>query len=235
LYEDLHPGRASDFEFYTGFVKRSGLGVLDMACGSGELGRRLADCGAHVTGLDLSESMLRLARKTFPEGEWLCGDMRSFCLDRKFDLVICALNSLQHMESVSCLKKAVGRALEHLAPQGVFAFDIFNPSPIFLGEPRTNVFMRSFHHHASGKELALYEDTRYERKRGLLHIVWRVVDVANGQLFNECSYTMRQIFPEEIDRCLRDAGFSEIRKYGDFDRSPFTSAHVKQVFEARVD
>lgn len=45
----------------------SGLTVLDAGCGTGYLSRHLHQKGAHVTGIDLSERMLELARASSPD------------------------------------------------------------------------------------------------------------------------------------------------------------------------
>ena len=39
------------------------LRILDAGCGTGYLSRKLADCGAVVTGIDLSENMIAIAQK----------------------------------------------------------------------------------------------------------------------------------------------------------------------------
>src|SRR5689334_22156508 len=41
----------------------SGLTVLDAGCGQGYLSRILASRGAHVTGIDLSPNLIRMARE----------------------------------------------------------------------------------------------------------------------------------------------------------------------------
>src|SRR5215467_5256716 len=39
-----------------------GLAVLDAGCGTGYLARKLRDRGAHVTGVDIAERMIEIAR-----------------------------------------------------------------------------------------------------------------------------------------------------------------------------
>ncbi len=71
----------------------AGLAVLDLACGEGYYARRFARAGAaSVTGVDISENMIRLARheeQRTPLGiEYLVHDAATINLDRRFDLVL---------------------------------------------------------------------------------------------------------------------------------------------------
>lgn len=74
---------------------RPGQQVLDVGCGTGWFTRRLAQTGLAMTGLDLDEQMLAVARQRTPEGiAWLQGDAtRLPFADRSFDQVV-ALTSL---------------------------------------------------------------------------------------------------------------------------------------------
>lgn len=53
-----------------------GSQVLDVGCGTGmPTARQLTDAGHEVTGIDISEEMLRLARRDVPEAEFRCLDI----------------------------------------------------------------------------------------------------------------------------------------------------------------
>ena len=54
-------------------------------------------------------------------------DMRNFDLGRRFPLIILSCNSLAHLTSNEDLKAGLDRVAKHLAPGGVFAFDVINP------------------------------------------------------------------------------------------------------------
>jgi ubiquinone/menaquinone biosynthesis C-methylase UbiE len=72
--------------------------VLDVGCGAGiPVARFLVDAGFSVTGVDVSSSMLRLARSHVPEARFLKMDMRRLQFDGcRFD-GICAFYSLFHV------------------------------------------------------------------------------------------------------------------------------------------
>ena len=74
--------------------------VLDVGCGAGvPVARFLVDAGFRVTGVDVSSSMLQLARSHVPEARFLKMDMRRLQFDDGHFDGICAFYSLFHVPS----------------------------------------------------------------------------------------------------------------------------------------
>jgi len=75
-----------------------GQRVLDVGCGDGRwVSRTLAGGADGVVGLDLTEGMLRAARRRVPRGRFVAGDMRALPFGAgTFDVVVCAL-ALAHV------------------------------------------------------------------------------------------------------------------------------------------
>jgi SAM-dependent methyltransferase len=71
-----------------------------------------------VTGVDIGEQMLALARKLNPEIHYFNGDMRTIDLKKKFDAVAIP-DSIGYMTSVQDLQKVIRNAAKHLKPGGV--------------------------------------------------------------------------------------------------------------------
>ena len=91
--------------------------MLHLGSGAGGLDR-IFKRHFSVTGVDLSPAMLARARAVHTDIEYIEGDMRSLRLDRKFDVVTIP-DSIDYMESLDDLNKAVGTAAEHLKPDGI--------------------------------------------------------------------------------------------------------------------
>jgi ubiquinone/menaquinone biosynthesis C-methylase UbiE len=91
--------------------------LLHMGCGAGGHDRVFKQHFT-ITGVDLSPGMLKRARTAHPEIEYIEGDMRTLRLDRQFDAVAIP-DSIDYMNSLDDLRRAVQTAAEHLKSDGV--------------------------------------------------------------------------------------------------------------------
>jgi SAM-dependent methyltransferase len=107
----------------------AGRRVLDLACAHGRATRFLARCGAAVTGLDLSTTLITRARAieaSEPLGiEYLVGDATAteWWDGRPFDGVVCNLALMD----IDDLDAALATVASVLAPGGWFTFSLFHP------------------------------------------------------------------------------------------------------------
>ncbi|MFC1800139.1 class I SAM-dependent methyltransferase [Candidatus Eisenbacteria bacterium] len=99
----------SDFEVKT---------LLHLGCGGGHNDFTLKR-HFDMTGVDISETMLGLARKLNPDVTYLPGDMRSVRLESTFDSVA-ILDAVNYMLTRDDLRRAFETAFHHLRPGGVF-------------------------------------------------------------------------------------------------------------------
>ena len=93
-YDAEHDPLAADVEFYLDLARVAGPDVLELGCGTGRGGLKLAASGMRVIGGDASEAMLNIAegklrQKPVPM-ELRRLDMRSLDFTNRFDLVVCA-------------------------------------------------------------------------------------------------------------------------------------------------
>ena len=102
LYDALLPVGAH-LPFYAGLARQQAGAVLELACGTGQITIPIALNGNPTVGLDRSRAMLDAARKRAAAAnapvEFVEGDMRDFALDRDFELIFVARNSLLHLLS----------------------------------------------------------------------------------------------------------------------------------------
>ncbi|MEO0336703.1 MAG: bifunctional 2-polyprenyl-6-hydroxyphenol methylase/3-demethylubiquinol 3-O-methyltransferase UbiG, partial [Pseudomonadota bacterium] len=93
-------------------------------CGAGYLSNELAKRGCSVTGVDLSEEALDVAKRLDSLGSVMYrqADIVSLDLNQQFDAVT-AMDILEHIENPKDLVRTVSR---HLKPGGRFLFYTFN-------------------------------------------------------------------------------------------------------------
>ena len=114
--------------------------VLDVACGTGEHARLLADRGFEVDGLDLDPAFLRIARRKHPAGRFFEADMGSFTLPHRYDLVICLFSSIGYLTTLDRVTRALVRFREHLTPGGVVMVEPwFEPGVLDPSRVTTNI------------------------------------------------------------------------------------------------
>jgi SAM-dependent methyltransferase len=98
--------------------------VLDVACGTGEHARLLADRhGYLVDGIDLDPAFVEIAQRKHPAGHFAVADMRDFRLPRRYDAVICLFSSIGYVRTLDRVGEALACFREHLAPSGVIVVE----------------------------------------------------------------------------------------------------------------
>ena len=89
---------------------KKGTRVLDVACGTGVLFPDYISRGALVTGIDISEEMIKVAKEKFPEAEIICGDAEDFIFNEKYDAVM-IYNAFPHFAAPYALFENLSKAL----------------------------------------------------------------------------------------------------------------------------
>ena len=97
--------------------------ILEIACGTGNV---LVPLSKHydVTGLDLSPKMLDIARAKLPNVPFVQADMTEFELGKKFDVVLCIFDSINHLVDFAQWEATFDRVKAHLNDSGIFIVDI---------------------------------------------------------------------------------------------------------------
>lgn len=118
--------------------------ILDVACGTGILSVLLAERGAHVTGIDLSEEMLTVAKERagqrFPAMDFLHQAMQHLDVPMGFDAAVIPIDSLNYLENEEDVLLTFKGIYNALAPGGLFLFDVhstFKTDVLFMESPFT--------------------------------------------------------------------------------------------------
>ena len=109
-----------------GYIDRhlpSAASLLELGCGTGSILARLSTLPS-LTGLDRSPEMLAVARKKVSNARLFEGDMESFSLGERFDVVICVFDSLNHLLTFDAWRSMFDAVYDHLVDGGLFIFDV---------------------------------------------------------------------------------------------------------------
>jgi SAM-dependent methyltransferase len=154
LYKDKD--YAGETEYVHGLIQKHCQGaqsILDLGCGTGRHDLLMARKGYDVTGIDLSEEMLAVARSQplIPHpssGDALVapthpsfhhGDIRSVRLDLTFDAVVSLFHVMSYQTTNDDLRAAFATARDHLKPGGIFVFDCWYGPAVLTDRPVVRV------------------------------------------------------------------------------------------------
>lgn len=104
--------------------------VLDVACGTGDMVVELQKHGCNVTGVDLSEEMMAIARQKAPAATYMFADAERLPFpDGAFDAVTCAFGVRNFVH----LKKGLGEMLRVLKPGGrMVLLELATPDSVII-------------------------------------------------------------------------------------------------------
>lgn len=207
--------------------------LLDLACGTGKLTLLMREMGFDMTGIDLSEDMLSVARescynKGISDVLWLCQDMTDFELYGTVDACICCLDSINYLTKISDVKKCFSLVYNYLIPDGVFVFDINTPHRF------KNVYGNNAYILEDEDSLCAWQNEYNEKSRlcrFYLSVFTRDQDgryERNDEIQTEKCYSRKQ-----IEKALIDTGFEILGVYGDLNHTPATDTDEKWYFTVR--
>ena len=183
-------------------------------------------------GVDRSHAMLAGAKKRASTAgasvTFVQSDMRDFSLGREFKLIFVARNSLLHLLPAADIVAAFTAIRRQLAPDGVFAFDIFNPDVRILAKPagqRHPVMEASTSRYGM---LRVDQTYAYDAATQVSHATW-YISTPDRQDAWTVPLVLRSIFPQELPLLLSAAGLELLDRFGDLDRTSFGAGSRLQV------
>lgn len=220
-FYDLENHWGVDFDLIRAMT-RPGWRVLDLGCGTGQLGAGLAEAGCRVTGVDPAAAMLALAamRPGGDRARWRQGDARDLRLDERFDLVVLTGHAFQVFLTLEDRRAVLATIAAHLAPEGGFVFDSRNPLVEEWREWGPATSRRELHHPDYGPVEA-WNDVERDALTGIVTYE-TVYALADGRRLAARS---RIAFPPraEIEALAREAGLAVADVWGDWARAPWTA------------
>jgi len=212
-----------------------GKTVLDLACGTGSLTFELARRGYEMIGVDLSPEMLSEAMEKDMGGVdippmFLCQSMDKLDLYGTIDACVCCLDSVNYVTDRRKLQKAFARVHLFLMPGGMFIFDVNTveklsalDGQVFLDETEDTYCVWRAEYSKRSRLCTYFMDIfRLDEESGL----WE----RGEELHEERAYTV-----EELTQFLKQAGFKDIKVYGERKMSAPRPGEQRIFFAARKE
>lgn len=179
--------------------------ILDVACGSGTLAILLKLKGYTVEGLDLSSSIIDIAKEKAKMHHlsipFYVADMTKFQLANTYDMITCFFDSVNFLKTDDELADLFQCVHTHLNPNGLFIFDLF--SKTLLAEYKNHKLVKQYVTHD-----LLWTTNRTDEKT-LEH---KIQIQEGNECFEECYYEYYHILQN-----LPMQGFDVIKVCGDFN------------------
>ena len=195
-----------------------GARVCECACGTGSLTAPLARHFS-MTGVDISQEMLSVAAdKLRAQGLQLPlirQDMQQLRLHRLQDAILCTCDGVNYLSSPQALPRFLESAHTALRPGGALCFDVSSLYKLsqILGD-KTQVNTQGDCHY-------IWYNSWQQAQR-LLHLrLYLYVKGADGRYEHFVEEQLQRGYSAgELREALTEAGFEDIRLYGDMSLSP---------------
>ncbi len=197
-----------------------GSKILDMACGAGRHSILFAQHGFKVTAVDLSEKLIKVAKKTAAEVnlniDFIESDLRHFAISEKFDLVVNLFTSFGYFEKDNENFKIIKTAFDHLKENGFFIIDFFNQ-----GYVEKNLINKSVDIIPGG---LITQERKIENSR-----VEKLITINKYDVEQKFLESVRMFKPEELISAVVSTGFNVHEVLGDFDGNSFSFSTSPRV------
>lgn len=247
LQQDIDPAAWADYiqQLEDLYSMRKGRGdgqdgrplLLDLGCGTGSFCMEMARRGYDPIGVDISDSMLDEARRKAPPPEndscapaclFLRQDISNFELYGTVDLIVCLLDTVNHLTRQTQVRQLFKLCANYLNPGGILVFDLATHKHLartlgnqvfFQDHPDYSLFWQNRFHVRSGisrSELTLFTrspDGSYSRR---------------DETISEKYYA-----PHDVRSWLAAAGLEPVARLGDLKLKPPAAAEERHFFVAR--
>jgi SAM-dependent methyltransferase len=213
LYRDKdYPAEA---RYVQSLLRRHGVSdgdILELGCGTGKHAEQLAQLGYSVHGIDLSPSMVDIARRrtTSDRTRFDVGDARSARLNKKFDAAISLFHVASYQTTNEDLAGMLATASAHLKTGGVFVFDFWYGPGVLTDPPAERV--KSLKDDAI--EVVRTAKPKLHPNENIVDVHYKVTvtQIQNGRVSElEETHRMRYLFLPELKFMLQAVGMELLR------------------------
>lgn len=201
--------------------------VLDLACGAGRHLQEFRGRGVYVVGLDLSEPLLREARRTIPGQPLVRADMRTLPLaGGSFDLVVNFFTSFGYFSDPDEDRQVLLGIRHVLGSGGRFALDFLNAERV-----RSDLVPRDERRVGDRRVVQV---RRLEQQGQVVAKTIRIYGAGGAEATETYQERVRLYEPERLRQMLTEAGFVTEATFGDYSGAPLTARSPRCILLGRA-
>ncbi len=216
-----------DAEFVDSVLKRYQIKeFLELGCGSGHLAQLLVRKGYKMTGVDLHEEMLQIAREQLPEVNFVQQDIRKLKFDRMFNAVIAMGRMFTYMTTNEDVDQSISSIAGYLNSGGIFLFDNFSASHFIRNFQENQELINEVD--LGDRKIKRISTKTWNLKHGVTfkwNAKYYIKERGGTKKINDQS-VLRAFFPEELEYFLNREGLEMVELF-DHD-SAFTMLAQKK-------
>lgn len=238
LYDAHHSNYSEDLPFWLSLAKQQKGAVLELGCGTGRVLLPLAQAGVPMVGLDNDFSMLaylhsRLPTDLSPAPLLFAAGITGFRLGMAFELIILPCNTWSTLSSPQRVQ-ALGCIREHLLVDGLFAVSLPAPDLLASLPARSDpVIEEHYQHPLDGSPVQV--SSGWRRSQRHFTVTWHYDHLLTDGNVQRITARVRHDLAsaQQYQQELIDAGLEIQAVYGDFERSPYSSASQDLILVAK--
>lgn len=243
FYDLIYSKRTDDVEMWRDIAASVDGNILEIGCGTGRVMLPLLADNFSVTGIDISDASLAIAKEKIAtaglevNATLLNADMRTFDLPQKnFGLAFIPSNTFMHNLSTSDQRATLTRIAAHLSPGGIIAVDVYHPYPSALLEADGRMeFAGHLFDDTSAHEVQWFSARELELDEQIQHVTFFLDEIQPGGVLSRhtLKFPMRYVHRFEMTILLEEAGFEVEEILGEYDQSLFYAESPRMIFIAR--
>jgi SAM-dependent methyltransferase len=206
---------------------KGGMRILDLACGYGRHANLLAQLGYAVTGVDLTEFFLKMAKEEAKEKcidvKYIQKDLRKISFREEFDRVLLLFTSFGYFDDDENLK-VLKNVADALKPGGLFYLDTMNRDATLKN-------FRLYFVMEKGKDLMIDRNS-FDSLTGRFYDKRIVI---RDRMRKDKPFFVRLYNFNEIKDLLNRAGLKMHSVYGDWKAAPFTHNSKVMIIIAKKE
>lgn len=215
IYADKDYEKECDFlgKIFRNYSKIIPKTILDGGCGTGGHAISLAVRGYEVTGIDLSEEMINIAKEKASKSgvniDFNVMDLRDLRLNKKFDACILMFAVIDYLTDDKGLLRALANVREHLREGSLLVFDFwYGPAVLnIFPTPKMKISKKG------GVRVLRFAEPDINAFNHICHVNYYFMVTKENLIVYEGKekHVVRFYFPEEIKRYLEESGFQVMR------------------------